>query len=371
MGGVTPHNMLKRRDELVRALLKAKCIRFDPKLSTGAPGNVELGSAQLMQLYQIQWPRFIAEKYRQSMSVPSILCRETQSMANAWDRAWAVTNICAEQLKTSAVTHRVLFNSRFGNAAQRRVAIHEGFVYAPGMAMNAILGSQEDLLHIVGPDTKAKICNQYFANIDTFRSAVVAAWQLYDWLIHSNPHKNAPPVLQRHFTLYEFRLANQRSENSSSSLIYRGLCAFDNLREATDALQRLDKTDTAGSDGESVRALDRKLVERYIKMQKITSVSNKKQFEEMLSAHDKAVVDFSASWCGSCKAMKPVFDKLASKHDDVTFLTVDVDENTDLAQEYGIKSMPTFSFIENGKVVNEVIGANKGNLEKSMDSFTA
>ncbi|KAJ2337945.1 hypothetical protein GGF43_006992 [Coemansia sp. RSA 2618] len=71
MGGVTPHNMLKRRDELVRALLKAKCIRFDPKLSTGAPGNVELGSAQLMQLYQIQWPRFIAEKYRQSMSVPS------------------------------------------------------------------------------------------------------------------------------------------------------------------------------------------------------------------------------------------------------------------------------------------------------------
>ncbi|KAJ2475447.1 glycerol ether metabolic process [Coemansia sp. RSA 2131] len=106
-------------------------------------------------------------------------------------------------------------------------------------------------------------------------------------------------------------------------------------------------------------------------MQGIQSANNKKEFQEMLSMHDKAVVDFNASWCGSCKTMKPVFDKLAHQHGDVTFISVDVDTNSDIAQEYSIKSMPTFAFIENGKVVDQVVGANKGNLEKTMSSFTA
>ncbi|KAJ2322988.1 mitochondrial thioredoxin [Coemansia sp. RSA 2611] len=104
-------------------------------------------------------------------------------------------------------------------------------------------------------------------------------------------------------------------------------------------------------------------------MQGITSVNNKKQFEEMLSMNKKTVVDFNASWCGSCKTMKPVFDKLAHQNKDVAFLSVDVDENSDIAQEYGIKSMPTFKFISDGEVVDEVVGANRKNLESTMTSF--
>ncbi|KAJ2647726.1 glycerol ether metabolic process [Coemansia sp. RSA 1250] len=105
-------------------------------------------------------------------------------------------------------------------------------------------------------------------------------------------------------------------------------------------------------------------------MQGITSVNNKKQFDDLVKMQDKAVVDFNASWCGSCKTMKPVFDNLAHKNKDIAFLSVDVDENSDLAQEYGITSMPTFKFIDHGKVVDEVVGANKANLEKTMTSFT-
>ncbi|KAJ2158849.1 hypothetical protein GGF46_003468 [Coemansia sp. RSA 552] len=102
----------------------------------------------------------------------------------------------------------------------------------------------------------------------------------------------------------------------------------------------------------------------------VISVSNQKELDEILSNHDKVAVDFNAGWCGSCKAMRPVFEGLSKKHEDVAFLSVDIDEADDLAKEYGIRSMPTFKLIDHGKVVDEIVGANKKELEDGMDSFT-
>ncbi|KAJ2206052.1 hypothetical protein EV180_007168, partial [Coemansia sp. RSA 518] len=72
MGYVTPSNIDTKRTELARAIMDTQCIGFDPLLSTKyeCSDNVELRPAQLMQLCQIQWPRFIAEKYRNLKSVP-------------------------------------------------------------------------------------------------------------------------------------------------------------------------------------------------------------------------------------------------------------------------------------------------------------
>ncbi|KAJ2553615.1 glycerol ether metabolic process [Coemansia sp. RSA 1933] len=103
----------------------------------------------------------------------------------------------------------------------------------------------------------------------------------------------------------------------------------------------------------------------------IIKISSKEQLDQILEKNSKAAVDFNASWCGSCKAMKPVFNKLAKEHEDVAFLSVDTDENTEIAKEYGITSMPTFKFLDHGKVVDQVIGANRGELEKTMTSFTS
>ncbi|KAJ2655253.1 mitochondrial thioredoxin [Coemansia sp. RSA 1200] len=105
--------------------------------------------------------------------------------------------------------------------------------------------------------------------------------------------------------------------------------------------------------------------------QGIIKITSRNQLNQILQKNSKAAMDFNASWCGSCKAMKPVFDKLSKEHDDVAFLSIDTDENSEIAQEYGITSMPTFKFVDGGKVVNEVVGANKNQLEQTMTSFTS
>ncbi|KAJ2409557.1 hypothetical protein J3F80_001217 [Coemansia sp. RSA 2526] len=170
-------------------------------------------------------------------------------------------------LEKSVVRSRALFNCRFDLAAQSRLSIREGVEHAPGIVMNTILGWTGDLSHIISPAIEERICTQYFANIDTLRSTVADAWQLYDWLIHNNPHRETPLVLKRHFSLYKSRLATQMAENSSLSLMYRGLCAFDNLKEAQESLYRLNNVAINSPNSTGVRELDRKLVERlmYVK----------------------------------------------------------------------------------------------------------
>ncbi len=67
---------------------------------------------------------------------------------------------------------------------------------------------------------------------------------------------------------------------------------------------------------------------------------------------DFAVVDFSASWCGPCKMLAPVFHSLAEEHSgNESFYSVDVDENRALAQEFKIYSVPTLVVLKNGKEV--------------------
>ena len=71
----------------------------------------------------------------------------------------------------------------------------------------------------------------------------------------------------------------------------------------------------------------------------------------------KAVVDFNAVWCGPCRMLAPIFDELADVYDGkVEFFSVDVDENSDIAGEYGIQSIPTIIVLENGVEVRRSVG---------------
>ena len=79
---------------------------------------------------------------------------------------------------------------------------------------------------------------------------------------------------------------------------------------------------------------------------------------EVLKSDLPVFVDFYADWCGPCKMMSPVIDKLAEEFDGkIKVGKVNVDENGDLAVKYGIMSIPNMVFFKNGEVADRVVGA--------------
>ena len=87
--------------------------------------------------------------------------------------------------------------------------------------------------------------------------------------------------------------------------------------------------------------------------------------DEVLLAKEPVLVDFFATWCGPCKMLTPVLEKFASKHPEVKVLKVDVDENNDLAANYGVQGVPTLLLFKDGQVVNQAVGfRNEAALEE-------
>jgi thioredoxin 1 len=74
------------------------------------------------------------------------------------------------------------------------------------------------------------------------------------------------------------------------------------------------------------------------------------------TAKGKVLVDFFATWCGPCKMLAPIVEKVASEHEDIIVLKIDVDEVPDVAAKYGIRSIPTLILFEDGKAVDMKLG---------------
>lgn len=89
------------------------------------------------------------------------------------------------------------------------------------------------------------------------------------------------------------------------------------------------------------------------------------------SAEGKLVViDFSATWCGPCKMIAPIFKELSEEFENVIFLKIDVDENQDTAMKYEVNAMPTFIFIKKGEVIDKVMGANAPLLKEMLEDLS-
>ncbi|KAJ2487931.1 glycerol ether metabolic process [Coemansia sp. RSA 2050] len=98
-------------------------------------------------------------------------------------------------------------------------------------------------------------------------------------------------------------------------------------------------------------------------------ITSKKEFDELLKTKAKVAVDFTATWCGPCKAIGPKFEELSKVHTDVTFVKVDVDQVSEVAIAQKITAMPTFQFFVNGKPFEKMpilIGANLVELKKAL-----
>ncbi len=80
--------------------------------------------------------------------------------------------------------------------------------------------------------------------------------------------------------------------------------------------------------------------------------------EEVLKSEKPVLVDFWASWCGPCQMMSPVIDEVASEIGDVAKVgKLNVDENAESAQKYGVMSIPTIIMFKDGKNVKQLVGA--------------
>lgn len=88
--------------------------------------------------------------------------------------------------------------------------------------------------------------------------------------------------------------------------------------------------------------------------------------ESEISLEGSVVIDFFATWCGPCKTIAPVFEKLAQIYPSISFLKVDVDESAELAEKFEIQAMPTFLFLKDGRIVKRIEGADLRLMEEGF-----
>jgi len=100
------------------------------------------------------------------------------------------------------------------------------------------------------------------------------------------------------------------------------------------------------------------------------SVDDKSFNEVVLQSEMPFLVDFWAPWCAPCHAIAPVVGELAVEYEGrVGFVKVNVDENTRVATEYGIRSIPTLLLFKDGKPMTQIVGLrSKAELKKHLDA---
>lgn len=84
---------------------------------------------------------------------------------------------------------------------------------------------------------------------------------------------------------------------------------------------------------------------------------NKNNFDEVKNSDKTVLLDFYADWCGPCRIVSPIVDEIAEENPQYLVGKINVDEQEELAQSFGVVSIPTLVVLKNGKVVNQVSGA--------------
>jgi len=105
--------------------------------------------------------------------------------------------------------------------------------------------------------------------------------------------------------------------------------------------------------------------------QYVSAVDDAAFEREVLGSDVPVVLDFWAEWCPPCRALAPTFEELAKQYAGrVRFLKLDVDNNPEVSQRYGIKGIPTLVFFDGGREVERVVGASSREaLARVVDKY--
>ncbi|MFH1512092.1 MAG: thioredoxin [Bacillota bacterium] len=98
----------------------------------------------------------------------------------------------------------------------------------------------------------------------------------------------------------------------------------------------------------------------------VVTITEKNFEAEVLKSDKPVLLDFWAAWCGPCRMVSPIVDEIGSEVASIKVGKVNVDENPELSQKFGVMSIPTLVVIRDGKVVQHVVGARSKAAIKEM-----
>lgn len=100
---------------------------------------------------------------------------------------------------------------------------------------------------------------------------------------------------------------------------------------------------------------------------KIIEVNNDNFEDEVMNSNISVLVDFNADWCGPCRILGPILEDIASDRDDCKIVSINIDDEEELTQRYGVYSIPCLILIKDGKEIDRSVGLkSRGDIESML-----